>query len=149
MATADLILALLRHPEVESLTLAVDGSTFGAYATGPDGSTVATAQTLRQAVEGVLRAIESGGLPVTVSDAARRATVRLPEGGVGTLVRVDTRSRVALVRTLDGRHRRIPARSLALSEVEIQPLMSGERRYADRLEIGPDHPQPSSPVDVS
>lgn len=151
MATADLILAILRLDKVDTLSLSWDGSTFRCWAVRGDEQEewTGSGDTLRQSVERVLAALEQGGLPVTVADAARRATVSLPEGGLGTLVRVDLVSRIATVRTLDGRHRRIPARALALSETQIQPLMSGERRYGDLLEIRPEHPDPSSPVDVS
>lgn len=151
MATDDLIRALLRAPDVAQVTLWVTEDRWGCSAqrrlSAP--TIVGRGDTMRQAIERTLAEVERGSLPVSVADAARRATVSLPEGGVGTLVRVDLGKREAVVRTLDGRHRRLPARSLALSDVEIQPLMSGERRYGEPVGIVAPHPDPPTPVDVS
>ena len=150
MPTDDLIRALLRGPDVVQVTLWVTEDRWGCSAQRRlRNAAVGRGDTMRQAIERTLAEVERGLLPVSVADAARRATVRLPEGGLGTLIRVDLPKREAVVRTPDGRHRRLPARSLALSDVEIQPLMSGERRYGEPVGIEAPHPHPPTSVDVS
>lgn len=54
------------------------------------------------------------GSKLTLSDAAARKPVRLPEGGVGLLVYVDRDHVIATVLTTEGRHRRIPVALLDL-----------------------------------
>lgn len=53
-------------------------------------------------------------VPVTISDARARVAVTLPDGTVGVLIGLTYRTRMAKIRTGDGRYRRLPASMLTL-----------------------------------
>lgn len=75
------------------------------------------ASTISEALR--LALAEITGDVITMLDAMHRARVRLPEGGLGTLHRVTTRSRMATVRTDEGRWRHLPARCLTVLDSAI------------------------------
>ena len=86
----------------------------GNYCVSVARRAMATAGTLTAALSTALAQIDSSDGSLTIEHASKRARVRLPEGGLGTLTRISPRARVATVRTDEGRWRHLPAASLAL-----------------------------------
>jgi hypothetical protein len=73
------------------------------------------AETLQKAFGLVVEAISSGG-EIRIFHAAQRATVRLPDGGLGTLVFVAKDGGMATVVSSEGRHRTLPVVLLKLAD---------------------------------
>lgn len=75
------------------------------------GRVICAASTLTESLRQALVWVDGGE---AMTAAKNRTRVRLPEGGLGVLVRVTSRSRVATVRTDEGRWRHLPVGSLEL-----------------------------------
>lgn len=108
-----MLLALLAQPDTH---VEFDRDYAGMYCVavrpqGAHGRGQTLTQAIAQAFDEVFRFA-----PVSARHARDRARVRLPEGGLGTLVYLNAQSQTAHVITDERRHRHLPARSLTLVE---------------------------------
>lgn len=86
---------------------------------------------------------------IEVEHAKARATIRLSDGRLAILLAVHPRARTAKV-VIAGRHHRVPLDGAVLvPEIDLASRLSGAARRRLGLGDRPEHPEPSSPVDVS